>query len=148
MKTIHSETAIAAPADVVWQVITDLPRCREWNPFITALAGDLRVGGPLRATFTLAGRKPRTFIPTVTALEPDRRLTWLGRLAIPKLFDGEHALAVEPHDGATLFIHTEHFHGVLPPLMGRLLAATHDAFLAMDAALARRAEALAADRAG
>jgi hypothetical protein len=43
LRTIHSDTAIAAPADVAWQVIADLPRYRERNPFITALDGDLRL---------------------------------------------------------------------------------------------------------
>lgn len=143
MKTIHTTTLVDAPPEIVWNVITDLPRYQDWNPFITELAGDLRVGGRLRATFSLAGRKPRTFMPTVTILEPGQQLTWLGRPAIPRMFDAEHTLAVESADSGTAFIHTEHFRGVLPPVMGRLLAATHDAFVAMDSALARRAQALA-----
>lgn len=144
MTTIQTTRDIDAPPEVVWQVITDLTRYRDWNPFITSLDGDLRVGGQLRATFSLPGRKPRTFTPTVIVFEPGRQLTWLGRLAIPKLFDGEHSFSIEPRDGRTLFIHTERFRGLLPPLLGRMLAATHDAFVAMDTALARRAETVAA----
>lgn len=144
MKTIHTTTLIDAPAEVVWNVITDLDHYRDWNPFITELAGDLRVGGRLQATFTLANRKPRTFTPTVTVLEPGRRLTWVGRLAVPRLFDAEHTIAIEPRSGRTELLHTEHFRGLLPLMLGRLLAATHDAFVTMDEALAQRARTIAA----
>ena len=146
MRSIHSTTRVDASPEVVWEVLTDLPQYGEWNLFITALHGDLRVGGRLRATFTLPGRKPRTFTPVVTVLEPGRQLTWLGRVAIPKLFDGEHTLAVEPDGAGTTFVHTERFHGLLPPVMRGLLADTHDAFRAMDSTLARRAESIAAQR--
>jgi hypothetical protein len=78
----------------------------------------------------------------VTEYEPGRRLTWLGHLGVRGLFDGEHTLAVEPHGTGTLFTQSETFRGILPPLLGRLLAATEEGFVAMNAALARRAESL------
>lgn len=140
MRSIHTTTTIRAAPDAVWSVVTDLPRYGEWNPFITAIEGELRVGARLRATFSLPGRSPRTFTPVVTAFEPGRRLSWLGRLAVPGLFDGAHTLAVEPSGDGTLFTHGETFRGVLPPLMGRLLAATEHGFAAMNAALTARAE--------
>ena len=140
MKTIETITDIDAPADVVWQIITDFDRYPDWNPFITELHGSLHEGARLRATFTLAGRKPQTFTPRITILEPGRRLVWCGGLAIPRLFDAEHTLAVEASGPATVFTHREHFRGVLVPMLGKTLTATHDAFIAMDAALARRAE--------
>jgi hypothetical protein len=141
VKTIHNVTVVDAPAETVWRVITDLDHYGEWNPFITALSGDLRVGGRLSATFALAGAKPRTFTPTVTVLEPGRRLTWLGHLAIRGLFDAEHTIAISPREQRTELTHTEHFRGLFVPLLRGTLAKTHQAFLAMDAALARRATA-------
>jgi hypothetical protein len=147
VKTIETTNFIEAPTDIVWNVITDFDAYASWNPFITELAGEPRLGGRLRATFTLPGRKPRTFTPTVVALEPGRRLSWLGRIAIPKLFDAEHILAVTSRNGGSEFVHTENFRGLLPPLLGRLVAATHEAFVAMDTALKQRAEMMAhADR--
>ena len=146
MRTIETTTDIAAPPDVVWEVITDFASHREWNPFITELHGELRPGARLRATFTLAGRKPQTFSPTLTVVEPNRRLAWAGRLAIPKLFDAEHIFEVEPQSAGSRLVHREHFRGVLVPILRRTLAATHDAFIRMDAALAQRAETIAASR--
>jgi hypothetical protein len=128
----------------VWDVITDFAHYSEWNPFITALHGEPEVGSRLRATFSLAGRQPRTFTPIITTLERHRTLAWRGRLAIPGLFDAEHHLAIEPRGAGTTFIHREVFRGVLVPFTRTTLAATHDAFVAMDAALAREAGARAA----
>lgn len=141
MKTIRNVTHIAAPPEAVWQIVTDLDGYREWNPFITSVSGDLRVGGRLRATFTLADAKPRTFTPTVTVHETGHRLTWVGHLAVRGLFDAEHTIAVEPQADGTELVHSEQFRGVLVPLLRRTLHKTHDAFLAMDRALAERAAA-------
>ena len=44
-----------------------------------------------------------------------------------------------PIEHRTELTHIEHFRGLLVPLLGGTLAKTHAAFLAMDAALARRA---------
>jgi hypothetical protein len=144
VKTIETTTDIDAPPEVVWEVITDFARYREWNPFITELLGELQQGARLRATFALAGRKPQTFTPTLTDVDPNRRLVWNGRLAVPKLFDAEHIFEVAPHGTGSRLVHREHFRGVLVPLLRSTLTATHDAFTRMDAELAQRAEALAA----
>jgi hypothetical protein len=140
VKIIDTTSHIDAPPEIVWRVITDFDAYPDWNPFITSLEGDVREGARLRATFQLAGHKPRTFRPTVTVVDTGRLLVWVGRLAVPKLFDAEHCFAVRPLDSGTEFVHTERFRGVLPPLLGGILAATHDAFTRMDAALIARAE--------
>src|SRR5580700_5479520 len=41
---IDTSVDIAAPAETVWGVLTDLGCYPLWNPFITRIAGDLRVG--------------------------------------------------------------------------------------------------------
>jgi hypothetical protein len=140
VKIIETTSRIDVPPEIVWGVITDFRAYSEWNPFITSLEGDLREGARLRATFQLPDRKPRTFRPTVTVFDPGQRLVWLGRVAVPKLFDAEHGLTVRALDSGTEFVHTERFRGVLPPLLGTILTATREAFNRMDAALIIRAE--------
>jgi hypothetical protein len=140
VRTIETTSHIDAPPEIVWDVITDFAAYPQWNPFITSIEGEAREGAHLRTTFQLAGRRPRTFRPTVKVVEPGRRLVWLGRLLIPGLFDGEHGFALRPAASGTDFVHTERFRGILPPLVGRVLAATHEAFTRMDAALVARAE--------
>ena len=54
-----------------------------------------------------------TFRPTVLRAEPERELRWLGRLLLPRIFDGEHYFVIEDHEGGTRLVHGERFHGVL-----------------------------------
>jgi uncharacterized protein YndB with AHSA1/START domain len=42
MREIRTEIDIRASTDRVWEVLTDLERYPEWNPFITRAGGDLR----------------------------------------------------------------------------------------------------------
>jgi hypothetical protein len=138
MKTVLLETPIPAPVEVLWEALTDLPRYREWNPFITAIEGDLHPGAELRATFALPGRKPRTFTPTVTAVEPEQRISWLGRLWLPGLVDAAHSLEITIGASGPVFVHREDFRGLLVPALGGLVRDTHAAFAAMNAALVQR----------
>ncbi len=41
---------IVAPADVVWAVLTDLPRYNEWNPFCVRAESTLKMGDPMFMT--------------------------------------------------------------------------------------------------
>jgi len=41
---IDQTVRIAAPARIVWQVITDFHRYKEWNPFVVACRATLAVG--------------------------------------------------------------------------------------------------------
>lgn len=142
MRSVLIETPMPAAVELVWDVLTDFPRYGEWNPFITSIEGDLRVGAELRATFELPGRKPRTFTPTVTMLEPGRHLGWLGRLWLPRLVDAEHSLEIVIGESGPVFVHREDFRGLLVPALGGLLRDTHTAFAAMNEALAQRVAAL------
>ena len=44
MKEIYSEIEINAPANVVWDIITDFDNYPEWNPFIMEISGNQIVG--------------------------------------------------------------------------------------------------------
>lgn len=143
METVLIETPVAAPAELVWDVLADFPRYGVWNPFITSIEGDLAVGAELRATFEMPGRKPRTFTPTVINVDPGHEIAWLGRLWIPGLVDATHSLGITDSDAGTVFVHREDFRGLLVPVLGSLLADTRAAFAAMNAALVARVESLA-----
>ena len=133
---------IDAPPAVVWAVLTDTAAYPEWNPFVRDLGGELVQGGRLRVRIGPPGRRAVTLRPHVVHLEPERQLTWLGRLLIPRLFDGQHSFVLEPRaDGGTRFTQSEHFRGVLVPFMGRLLASTATGFDAMNEALRLRSDA-------
>ena len=53
---IDHEFEVKAPADVVWEVLTDLPRYGEWNPFVVACDSTLKPGDPIRMQVNITGK--------------------------------------------------------------------------------------------
>jgi hypothetical protein len=140
MQTLEHTTTIQAPPDAVWRVLTDTDAYGRWNPFITEFVGPLRVGQRVAVTIH-AGKKTRTFHPTVVAVEAQNLIRWRGRLGPPGIFDGDHELKLEPTaDGGTRFTQRETFTGVLIPFMNGVLKDTDAGFRAMNAALRIRSE--------
>ncbi len=142
---MRTEIEIAASADRVWQVLTDLASYPEWNPFITRIAGSLAVGSRLDTFLQPPGSRGIGFKPTVVALVPGRELRWLGKLLIRGIFDGEHSFRIEPLTQERVrFIQEERFSGILtfPPLFRVLTNGTQEGFTAMNQALKQRAEIL------
>jgi hypothetical protein len=141
MPTVNRVTEINAPASTVWKILADTPAYPQWNPFMTRLDGTFQPGAKLTVTIEPPGSKPQTFKPTVTEVESGRRVSWLGRLLMPGIFDGAHHLTVEPLSTTrSRFTQSETFTGVLVPLFRSLLKNTDAGFAAMNAALAARAE--------
>lgn len=94
------------------------------------------------------GGRAATFRPIVTEVEEERSFEWLGRLLLPGVFDGRHRFELTPTPaGGTSVVHSEHFTGVLVPVLRRSLDKnTAAGFAAMNTALKRRAEARAESR--
>jgi hypothetical protein len=142
-KTIETQISIKASPSKVWHILTDFSAMPSWNPFITAIGGDVLPGSRLSVTIAPPGQSGITFAPTVLAATQDQELRWLGTVANRWIFAGEHYFLLNPtSDGETSLIHGERFSGMLAPLImrGRMLEATKDGFLAMNAALKRRSE--------
>jgi hypothetical protein len=140
--TVSHTVDIEAPAHRVWDVLTDTAAYPEWNPFIVEASGDLVAGSRLAVTIVPPGRRRQRFTPTVTAIEPEQRLAWLGRLLLPGVLDGEHSFELDAlGPGSTRLRQSEQFSGVLVPVLRGLLRSTEAGFAAMNRALAARAEA-------
>ena len=143
MKEIHTEIEIAAPAEKIWDVLTDFASFPQWNPFMKTAQGEPSPGNRLEVYIQPPEGMGMTFKPTVLKAEPGRELRWLGHLFVPGLFDGEHYFLIEAHgDGGARFIQGERFTGVLVPLMGLmgLFPKTIRGFEEMNQALKARAE--------
>jgi hypothetical protein len=81
------------------------------------------------------------FHPTLTALEPESRLQWLGRAGPPGMFDGRHTLSLTAlPDGRTWFEQDETFTGLLTWFTGALIKRTQRGFKQMNHALAERCQ--------
>ncbi len=80
-----------------------------------------------------------TFKPTVLNLETGAAFRWLGKFLFKGLFDGEHYFILQATPEGVMWVHGEHFHGLLVPLFRRMLQAqTLPGFEAMNQALQQR----------
>jgi hypothetical protein len=142
MKTIEAVADIDAPVHAVWAELSAVSTYPDWNPFITTFEGELVVGGRVEVRIAPPGGRPMTFRPTITAVEEEHRLEWLGRLLVPGLFDGRHSFQLEDlGQGRTRLTQAEAFSGVLVALTGKTLERTRAGFEAMNQAVQLRAEA-------
>jgi len=145
---LHSETAIYAGPERVWEILTDFRAYPEWNPFIPRITGSLETGSRLDVQLQPPGGRGVRMRPTVQAVEPSRELRWLGHLGIPGLFDGEHRFRIEAVGADRVrFVQEERFTGLLAPLVLRFVErSTQQGFEAMNQALKARAEQLSSSR--
>lgn len=147
MRNLTTEITIEAPARVVWEILTDLEKYEDWNPFIVSSEGDVTEGSRLRNKMQPPGGKTTTFKPTVTAVEAEKYFEWLGRLGVPGLFDGRHQFKLEAVGERTRFIQSEEFTGILVPLFAKMLDnKTQPGFEAMNQAIKERAEMVVTER--
>lgn len=121
MKSIRTEITVNAPAQVVWNLLTDFDRYKTWNPFMQ-ISGTAKQGNRLKITIFLEGQKPQAFQPVILECIPGKSFRWLGSLFIKGLFDGEHFFQLEPvSENKTRFIHGENFSGLLSGLILKLI---------------------------
>jgi hypothetical protein len=141
---LRTEIDIAAAPEIVWAHLVDVGSYPDWNPFITSLKGSVQLGARLSVRMQPPDGRPMTFRPRVTELIDGRVLAWLGHLGVPGLFDGRHRFELTPMGSSTHLVQGETFRGLLVPLLRkRLDGSTRRGFVAMNTALARRAEATA-----
>lgn len=110
---IVTEVEIDAPPAEVWSLLGNPASYRDWNPFIVSMEGEFIEGATLTNTMKPASGSEMTFRPTVLRAEPERELRWLGRLLLPRIFDGEHYFVLEEREDGTRLVHGERFHGLL-----------------------------------
>ncbi|MDX1893141.1 SRPBCC domain-containing protein [Mycolicibacterium sp. 050158] len=105
---------IAAPGKVVWDVLTDLDRYPQWNPFCLSATSTLEMGAPVAmvlADYTGAGG---TFLNTefVCAFVPERLLSWELRATPESPYAARRDQVIEPSaDGSCRYYSTDAFLG-------------------------------------
>lgn len=69
---------IDAPASLIWEILTDLPRYGEWNPFCIGAESTLEMGAPVHMTLKSYTEPDATFpnCEYVCAFEPEKLLSW------------------------------------------------------------------------
>ena len=113
---ISTEVLINATPTKVWSILKDFDNYPTWNPFITLLTGDVKVGNKITVRIEPPGASTNTFKPKVLSFKPNEEMSWLGQLLFTGVFDGLHKLELIAHaNGTTTFRQSEKFTGILVP---------------------------------
>jgi hypothetical protein len=139
---ILTETDIAAPADHVWDIITDFASYPEWNPLLVRMKGEPIVGKRLRFRIGIGPVRIPADAEVVVA-ERGRELRWVGmaRRSLRPIVSGEHYFVIEPLDaGRCHLTHGEDFRGWLAPRSARIEAALTKRYETLTQAIRERAE--------
>ena len=144
---VDRSISIKAPPAVVWEVLTDLPRYGEWNPFCLECASTLRPGDEIHMKVNLMG-KPQDVHEVMEELVPGKRFAYhmkpypAGALASLRSHDLEAAGA-----GSTRYRSYFELRGWMKGLVVALFGTKLDqGFTAMTEAVGKRAEQLWAQR--
>ena len=114
------EIEIAAPPQVVWEVLTRFENWPNWNPDVKSMSfhGPLAPGSEFRWK---AG--PGMIVSTLERVEAPRYISWRGRTLT---IDAYHEWWLEPRDGGTHVRTEESFSGLLARLLRGTLQKTLD----------------------
>jgi hypothetical protein len=141
-KLIYTEIRINAPVKKVWSIFTDFEKYPEWNPFIKSLKESPIERGKIKVFLQPPGKRGMHFEPKVLKFENEKEFRWIGKLFIPRIFDGEHTFILKDNkDGTCTFMQYERFRGLLVPFMKNMLENnTKNGFELMNKALKKRCE--------
>lgn len=116
---IESEIEIAAPADKVWAVITDIEQWSDFNSAIHASSGVAELGSV--HTVTMRGENPGEvgpqYAPEIISVDEGKSYRWRAVMGAGIIFTNDKVFEVIPTDKGTLLKHSEVFNGMMLPLM-------------------------------
>lgn len=119
---LKTQITINATPEKVWAILTDFNNYPNWNPFVTSLKGEVKVGNKITVRLEPPDANVNNFKPTVTALETNKIFSWLGVLLFRGFFAGEHKFELTDNgNGTTTFTQSEDFIGILVPLFKKQL---------------------------
>lgn len=139
---------VAAPAELVWEVITDLARYGEWNPFVVAASSSLTVGAPIDMRVRVLSFMTQSQRETISHMEPGRSYCYgLARGRVAALYSERCHVVVPAGPDRCRYESRFALSGWLSPLVALLLGRPlRRGFTQMSAAVKLRAETLAAAR--
>lgn len=128
--------------DRIWNILTNFDEYELWNPFMTKVQGDAKLGAKIKVQIRTKSKKQRIYHPIITRFEINKELRWKGKSFLPGIFDGERIFLIEKSaDNKIAFYHKELFSGLGVKLVGNKLDENlSEGFEKMNQALKKRAE--------
>ena len=142
MPSINTEIEINASAEDVWLELMDFESYKDWNPLVDYKGGEPQWGKRLDLVIKQPSGSSFAVKPTVTERIENEKFQWLGRLLLPKIFDGRHTFEIEARGDGVVLKHYENFAGILKHPMGWIgvYRKTKPGFVLMNEELKRRVE--------
>lgn len=137
---LRSEVEIDATPARVFTVLSDFARYPEWNPYLTAVQGQLSVGARLTLELSLPEGRAYDLAPEVTQLTENSLIRWRTRLWLPSLLEAEQFFLLREHAGKTRVMQGQDFSGFLLRFAGNSLTLAARGAVYMNQALKKRAE--------
>ena len=140
---IEHRIGIAAPPEVIWEILADIPGWEAWNPLYPKASGVVRIGETLVLSQALPGQKPETITPRVLDWVPLEQLHWVNA-AGGGLMKSLRYLEIEALDvDACIFSNGELFGGLFGPMAAKMMRhPLRKGFASLGEALKARAESV------
>lgn len=142
MKTIETQIMVNSTPEKIWNILINFEEYELWNPFMTKVVGDAKLGSKIMVKIQTVGGKERTYYPIITKFEIDKELRWKGKSFMPGIFDGERIFIIEKStNNQVSFLHKEIFTGLGVKFVGDKLGKDlKESFDKMNISLKSRAE--------
>jgi hypothetical protein len=75
-RAVEHRIGIQAPAELVWEIVSDFASWSDWNPIHPVAEGQMKIGTPLTVHHALPGEPVRVMQPIVQDWVPYEQLHW------------------------------------------------------------------------
>ncbi|QSR89371.1 SRPBCC domain-containing protein [Methylacidiphilum caldifontis] len=143
MYEIYTSIEIEAKKEDLWNCLVDFHSYSAWNPFLRKIGiKNLRPHESFWLLVQAPASLPVIMKGMILSIEPQSLLVWRCHLIHPLLLTGIHKLELtETVPCHTLFVHTEQFQGILPPLLWTMIKPrVYKGFESMNKALKQKIE--------
>ena len=124
-KTYNVSRDIQAPAQVVWDLLTDTSSYRDWNPAVLSIEGAMSPGHTIKLVSVASPN--RTFSLKITSMQAPLRMVWSDGMPLG-LFRGVRTYELHPFSARTTFSMNEEFTGPLSGLIARSIPDLTESF--------------------
>ena len=108
---------INAPIDFVWDVLTEVEKYGEWNPFTPQVRTDFKIGSPAHLLVRMGPTKMK-ITESVCAFEEPRLIAWSKEFGARRLLFAMREQHLEPVNETSCWYHnTDRLTGMLAPLV-------------------------------
>jgi hypothetical protein len=146
-RAVEHRTGVQAPAEILWEVISDFAAWGDWNPIHPRIEAALRIGTPVSVDLMVEGQPAKTIEAVVQDWVPYEQLHWRST-RMRGLITAIRYLEIERmSDTGSTFSNGELFMGPLVRLVSRdERRRLKAAYTRMGEAVKARAEALWSQR--